>query len=344
MSRRTSHRCHVKIHPGCWSARLAIVLAVGLVLAGCASSDSSGSKQTAASADDAGGTGEAGDPSILVGTFQVKLTPATSHAAAATAVVGKVYDGATPSTTIWEKPQVDGDCTLTTPRVPYCTTPCGSAACVEDDTCIAYPAARSVGTVTVEGLHTTAGDTKFQMVPIANGYQPPAGTVLEYPPFDEGDAVVFTSAGDHFSGFSLTSSGIAPLVLTSPTLELKSGSALSLTWEPGSLSTASIHVKLDISHHGGTKGQILCDTSDTGALTISAELVTRLLDLGVAGYPSIVVTRHTTGSVVIAAGRVDLDVSSAVEQSVEVPGIVSCARDAECPQGQACQSDLTCSG
>jgi hypothetical protein len=323
---------------------MAIVIAC--VVGGCSGSKSSGSNETDASDEDVGGTAGAsgtGDPSLLVGTFQVKLTPATSQGAAATAVFGKVYDGATPSTIVWESPQVDGDCTLTTPRVPYCSTPCGSAACVEDDTCVAYPTARGVGTVNVEGLQTRAGATNFKMTPIANGYQPPAGTTLEYPPFDEGDAVTFTPAGAYYPGFSLKSSGVAPLVLTSTTLELQSGSPLVLTWDPGSLSTASIHVKLDISHHGGTKGQILCDTSDTGALAISAELMTKLLDLGVAGYPSIVVTRHATGSAVIAAGRVDLDVSSVVEQSVTVEGLASCADDGDCPQGQACQSDLTCS-
>jgi hypothetical protein len=253
-------------------------------------------------------------------------------------VLGKVYDGPTPDTIIWEKPQVDGACTLTTPRVPFCSTPCGgSAACVEDDTCLAYPTARGVGNVTVSGLGAT-----FTMMPIANTYQPPAGVTLAYPPFSEGDAVSFSAAGDYFPVFSLTSQGIAPLALTSTSLLLKSGTPLALAWTPGAAGNATIHVKLDISHHGGTKGQIECDGADNGSLTVSAALITKLVGLGVAGYPSVIVTRHAVGSTVISAGSVDLEIASVVEQSVSVDGLTSCTDDAGCPTGETCQTDLSC--
>lgn len=330
---------------GIWrNTRLALLVVVLRSMSGCLSSIRVGAVDDGAAGSDGTGLNGMGDPNTLVGTFQVKVTPETTRAAAATIVFGKVYDGATPSTIVWENPQVDGDCTLTTPRVPYCSTPCGgTAACVEENTCLDYPATRGVGVVKVDGLRTVSGATSFDMKPVANAYQPPAGTTLEYPPFDEGDSVTFTAAGDYFAGFSLKSSGITPLVLVSTSLTLQPDSPITLKWEPGSSSTASVQVKLDISHHGGTKGQILCDTADSGELIISAALVTQLIDLGVAGYPSIIVTRHASGSAVIAAGRVDLDVSSTVEQSVDVEGLVSCADDGDCPTGQACQSDLTCS-
>jgi len=101
-------------------------------------------------------------------------------------------------------------------------------------------------------------------------------------------------------------------------------------------------VKLDISHHGGSKGMIECDTDDDGALDIPSELVTSLLDLGAAGYPTIIVTRHSDGSTRIAPGFVHLSAASSVEKAVGVPGLSSCNEDTDCLMGKTCQSDLSC--
>ena len=331
----------------CTAVTAPLVAVAWLSLGGCGSSDSStgaasaGSSAASAGSNSGGSSGAAaaGDSSTLVGSFQVKLTAESDLGAANTTVVGKVYDGPTPATVVWESPQVDGDCTLTTPRVPFCNTPCGgSAACVEDDTCLAYPTARGVGAVTVSGLAASP----FQLTAVSNTYQAPASATLAYPPFADGDPVSVSAAGDYFGAFSINAKGIAPLVLQSTGLALKTGQALELSWAKGATSDAKIHVKLDISHHGGSKGQIECDTADSGALSVSAALVTKLLNLGVAGYPTVIVTRHSTGSTVIAAGRVDLEVSSVVEQAVTVEGLASCTSDDDCATGQTCQNDLTC--
>jgi hypothetical protein len=285
----------------------------------------------------------AGDPDVLVGTFQVKLSLVPGSTAPTSAVLGKVYDGATPATVVWESPVIDGECTLTTPRVPFCSPLCGgSAACVEDDVCEPYPSARSVGAVSVSGLHASDGRASFVMTPIANAYQPPAGVALDYPPFGEGEPVTFSATGEYFAAFSIESRGLLPLDLTSPDITLRRGEPVELGWVPGAPDNASVHVKLDISHHGGSKGQIECDTSDSGALTISAELITKLIDLGISGYPTVIVTRWAFGSAVIAAGRVDLEVSSVVEREIGVEGLTSCTADAQCPRGQSCQSDSSC--
>lgn len=331
-----------------------LVPTAALSLAACGSSSdspaasagaSSGGSGNAGSGNSAGSVGAAGagDPSKLVGSFLVKLAAKTETADANATVLGKVYDAPTPANLVWETAQTDGDCKLLTPRVPYCSTPCGSGAvCVEDDTCVADPTSHSVGTVTVTGLRTTAGASSFTMTAIKNAYQPSGDTTLAYPPFAEGDAVTFAAAGGDFAAFSLTSKGVTPLEVTSTALELKSGVPIALTWTKGGLSDAKIHVKLDISHHGGTKGQIECDTDDSGSLTISAALVGKLLDLGVAGFPSVIVTRHTIGSTVISPGLVELEIASLVEQFVAVDGLTSCTEDTQCADGQTCQDDLTC--
>ncbi|HEX2673919.1 MAG TPA: hypothetical protein VHM25_23745 [Polyangiaceae bacterium] len=325
--------------PSRWQTHSAVLLPIcALILAAC-----SGSSDSPAGPAGAAGSPASGDPDKLVGSFQVKLTPASDLGAASTSVVGKIYDGITPPTTIWEHPQVDGDCTLTTPRVPFCSTPCGGgAACVENDTCLAYPAAHSAGAITMTGLTATSGSALIDLMLVSNTYQAPPSVPLAYPPFAEGDAISLTAKGDYFPAFKLNAKGIAPLALASGELALKSGQPLAVNWTKGNESSAKIHVKLDISHHGGSKGQIECDTDDSGSLSIGAALITKLLSLGVAGFPTVIVTRHTIGSTVIAPGRVELELSSTVEQGVTIEGLKSCTDKADCPDGQECQNDLTC--
>lgn len=332
----------------------ALALLLGLAPA-CGSGDGDGDDSGDSTGDDAGGSESGGDTGeeqspILIGSFQVGLvapvpangdTPATPGKST---LFGKIYDGPTPAQIVWEPGTKDGDCQLLTPRVPFCATPCGgSAVCVEDDTCVAYPAAGSAGTVTVTGVETGAGEREFTMDPIANNYQPSGGVSLAYPAFAEGDEITLAASGDHFEAFTLRARGIAQLALTNKTISLKDGAPVDLTWTaPAQAGASTVHVKLDISHHGGTKGMITCDTADAGALTISAPLVKQLLDLGVAGFPTIIVTRSSVGSATIAEGRIDLVVSSDVEHVVEIDGLASCTADVDCSDGKTCQSDLTC--
>jgi hypothetical protein len=289
-----------------------------------------------------------GDPNVLVGSFVVSLVEAvpattTSQATEAfTQLVGVVFDGPSPALTVWTQTASEGACRLLIPSVPFCSVSCGgSAGCVADEVCQAYPTARSVGTIVVKGLHTAAGVSEFSLDPVANGYQ--TVDALPFPAFTEGEAIRVETGGGDYAPFVVVSSGIAPLVLADGALALARDQALALSWTlPATAGTSTIHVKLDISHHGGSKGKIECDTDDDGSLTVAASLVTSLLDLGVAGFPTIVVARHAVGSTTIAPGRVDLEIVSDLEVTVEVPGVTSCNEDTDCSDGQTCQTDLTC--
>ncbi|PKN53982.1 MAG: hypothetical protein CVU56_28980 [Deltaproteobacteria bacterium HGW-Deltaproteobacteria-14] len=279
---------------------------------------------------------------MLVGSFLVRLVPPVGGVAGSTAVIGKVYDGPTPSPLGYERVQSDGACEVLVPVVPFCADGCsGGAICVVGDTCAAYPTAQDVGAVTVSGVENAAGDTSFTMNAIAKTYQPTGGS-LPYPAFAEGDTLGVASSGGAFTPFAITAKGVAQLVLDDVTLVLERDTDLAVGWVAGNEPSAVIDVRLDISHHGGTKGVLTCRTADSGALTIPGQLVTALLDLGYAGLPTIVVTRHTTGSALVEAGRVDLDVSSQIEVGVEIPGLVSCTDTSQCPDGATCQDDLTC--
>lgn len=320
---------------------LALALVAAPIAAGCntASTSDAGTADGGVTTPDAGHV-DAGGPPPTIGSFQVRLVDPAPPNDGYTSVFGKVYDGPTPQAIIWDLKKTDGPCRLLEPRVPFCNTPCGgSAACVADDTCQAYPRAKSVGDVTVRGLRPM----EFAMSPISNNYQTPVGLTLPYPAFDEGGAISVEAAGGALAGFSISAKGVAPLVLGAGELMLQSGSALQLSWTPPAMGgVSSIHVKLDISHHGGTKGMIECDAADLGALTISAPLIGDLLALGVAGFPTIIVTRSAKGTASIAQGIVELAVIAEVEAGVKIPGLTSCTDDTECPMGTTCQADLTC--
>ena len=302
--------------------------------------------------DDGGVTGgpdaSVGDVTPLVGTISVNLVPELMSAGTTTpahsALLGKVFDGPQPDAVIWEKQTTSGDCTLYTPRVPFCATPCGpSAVCVETDTCKAYPTAQLLGDITVTGLVTTGGESSFTMKAIANAYQPPSSIQLDYPTFHEGEKFEMKTAGSSFApSFTIGTRGVAPLVLTTSPINLAQNTPLALAWTAPAAQGSTIHIKLDISHHGGSKGKLECDVADSGSTTIEGAVMTQLLNLGAAGYPTIIVTRSHAGSAAVSAGRVDLLAVSTVEKPVNVPGIVSCTDTTECPMGQTCQSDLTC--
>lgn len=330
--------------------RVALVGAVVSVVpvVGCG-----GSSPADGDTGDTGDTGDIGDSGSEVGeqlgTFSVQLiAPRLENDGTTTpgytSVLGKVYDGVTPETVTWDAAAASGDCVLSIPRVPFCSPACGSnMACVADNTCAAYPTAQSVGSVHLDGVKTASG-AGVDLTAVANSYQV-AGATLAYPAFAEGDAIKLTASGSVFAtAFTASSKGVAALALgNAGSMALAAGAPLALTWSAPATSAASaIHVKLDISHHGGSKGKIECDTAYSSSLSVASALVDQLLGLGVAGYPTIIVTRAATGHAAVATGHIDLVVSSEVEVAVGVPGVQSCTTDDQCTAPAICQDDLTC--
>jgi hypothetical protein len=329
--------------------------AVAVCALSLACSSSKAEPGTSSGGGSAAGTGTTGgsstgggsaNPRELVGSFQIQVTvddedPSTG----ATSVIGKVSDGPAPATVSWEVAKTEGSCQLEKPSVPFCDPACeGGEVCVANDACQAYPTGHSVGEVRLDGVQLVAGASPVTLKEIAAAYQPPAGTAFAYPPFAEGDDVTLTAAGGDYMAFQLSAKGVAPLTLSSSDFEIATGKALTLTWAAAQAPQQSqIHVRLEISHHGGgSRGVVECDTDDTGALTIPSALLDELVELGVAGFPTLVVTRSTTGSASIAVGQVNLVVSSKLEQAVTVNGVVSCTEDTDCSDGKICQMDLTC--
>lgn len=314
---------------------------------------------TAVSKSDAGAvsTPDAGATSTAkIGEFSLQLvapvaaTETITATAGYTALLGKVFDGPATETTVWTKKDQAEGCTLLTPQVPFCEKPCGSGnVCVADDTCQKSPTAIGAGTLSVKGVKTETGATEFTSdtsKDIKYAYQTPVGVSLAYPAFAEGDSIELSLSGDTgVSAFSLKGKGIATLeLLDGNSYPLAAGKGLALTWKAPAAATGSrIVVKLDISHHGGSKGKIECDVDDDGSFTIPAKLVDALTALGVAGFPSVSITRAAVTSVLTEKGRIDLRLFSYFDRPIEVPGLVSCSGDdSECPSGKKCRDDKTC--
>ena len=308
---------------------------------------SSGSGNGTAGSNSAGsnsaGNGSTGSQEV-VGTFQVQvLADEADLATGMTKIVGQVTDAPVPPNVVWTVTKEEGGCRLETPSVPFCDPGCGADVCGADNKCRPYPMGHSVGAVTLQGVKLMAGGSEIALKEIAKAYQPPAGTMIAYPPFSSSDDVSVHAAGGDYAPFDLTAKGVDPLAFTSTDFELDTGKPLVLKWAGAEDPKSSqMYVKLDISHHGGAKGLIECDVDDTGSLTISAALITDLMGLGVAGFPSVVAMRQSIDTAPIAPGLVKLEVSARTEHFVTVKGVSSCTADEDCPDGGKCQMDFTC--
>lgn len=284
----------------------------------------------------------------VIGAFQAAIEAAQSS----TEVIGQVKDAPVPPNIVWTDTEEDGDCRLQEPSVPFCDPGCGGDICVDGNTCVPYPMGHSVGEVTVEGVQLESGETKLVLKEINTNYQAPPNTAYAFPPFVEGEPVQIHAAGGEYPAFDLLASAIAPLELSSSDFTVEEGKPLALTWNAASKpNSSSVHLKLDIAHHGGARGRIECDTADDGELTISGSMITALIGLGVAGFPTVELTRISRGGASIPQGCVELRVSSFVSQLVTVTGVTSCTDTTceagnsdciPCPDGMMCRADLVC--
>jgi hypothetical protein len=339
---------------------------IALAVLGCGSNDaadtggagSSGSGGNAGSGGSAagganGGTAGAGSGASggLLGGFKVNLSRADAITSSQgfTTVHGSVYESARPPIGAWNTEDEQSGCVLLTPRPLLCSPACGAGqTCVEDDSgvhCVMLSRSTSAGTLRITGLATVDGPAELRVEPTVTtssvSYQ---SATLPENALAEGAEVRIEASGGTFEPFELRATGIATLEVADAEFPLERGSSASLRWTPpAEPEIGRIQITLDISHHGGLKGQIECNVADTGSFEIPADMVTALIDLGVAGYPTIGITRLARGTTDVARGTVELVVYSGTERPVTIPGLVSCMGPADCAEGQTCDlSDYTC--
>lgn len=291
-------------------------------------------------------------PDVVIGTFSLEMEaprPATAldtARAGSSGLVGTVGDKPAPNRIVFEIARKVGDCTLFTPRHPFCDPSCGREVCVEDDTCEADRVLQDVGTLVLGGITTTEGAHEITLVSVRNTYQNGA-VEMPYPAFQALDLVTLTSTGGPTAPFNAPFTvgvqGIETLQVPETDHELLPDTPLALTWTaPTTAGSSQIRIKLDISHHGGSKGHIECVVEDNGSTTIDAELITDLLALGVAGFPSVLIQREATGTTQLAAGKVALTLFEYAERWIVIDGLVSCTDSTQCEAPQVCLPNKSC--
>ena len=334
---------------------LPLIASLACTAAGCSDAEDAAEQSDTGTAGSGDGaclppTAEGLEGAPLIGAISVQVVgPADGSTGVAprdgySAVTGKVADKENPQAVIWEEQGTEGDCTLYTPRVPFCETPCtGSDVCVADDTCATRAVSQDAGEMTMEGVATAEGVRSWTMSKVGATYQP-VGLSLAYPPFGEGDTVTVSAAGSAtVPAFTMQATGVSDMVLGATSYPLVRDSALELTWTPPtSCDATTVAVLLDISHHGQSKGKVECRTADDGAMAIAPALVSQLLDLGVSGYPTVIAERQSRGVVHLPNGNVELVVESRSEVAISIDGLISCNDDSNCPAGTTCQTDLVC--
>lgn len=327
-------KCLVKRSSFVWCAPL---VAMALVTFGCSSSEPDPKPGASGGASSTGGspsgTGHAAASAIPHrephGGVNVDLAPASDSGAGYTTVIARFFDGPTPEASPLKLDSELGDCKLWVPDFPFCSEPCAPDACTADEECTPYPSPLGVGTLTIEGLGPVL---TLQPSSTMQVYQAPS---LANPACPAG-APVTASASD----LQLEATCIPQLELSGPDpITVMSGQAVKVSWVAAA-AEARIRIGLDVAHHGGKKGEIDCDVPDTGSFEIPEPLVTKLVGLGVAGYPTINVTR-VSRAVDASRKEVQLLLSSNVVRAVDT-GVKSCQESSQCPQGQACLDTKIC--
>ncbi len=265
------------------------------------------------------------------GGFEVE--PASSY----TTVVGAVADGTAPAT-ILDVAIDDGDCRLLHPRTLFCDPGCDPGwVCDVGGVCVEAPVNVDIGPVAIEGL---GGPVDVEAIPPTNIYNFTGD--LPFPAFAPGDRIELYT-GNLRLGPSLVAYGIDDLDVDGDSVPLEADVDLALTWAPPSVDLdARVHVEVNIANHGGVPAKIVCETDDDGELTVAADVVTGLLDVGWSGFPSVTFTRRSADVAETDDGCFDFSVQSVVALPAEIPGLISCSGPDDCPPDQDCLPDLTC--
>lgn len=285
----------------------------------------------------AGGTGVANAPH---GIFEVRYVTGESAATSFADITGLVRDGAPVQLVLWEKKKTEGDCSIYTPRIPFCTSCSSPRMCAADNVCRLPPTSLPVGKVTLTGLNSPSGANPFELAPVTSttGTYYQCAENLPLPPCTVGGAIALDATGEgQFPAFNIAARCIAPLVVTNTECMIESGRDFALTWLPGTVADARVGFELDLSHHGGTRGRLVCDTADSGSLRVPGALIKSLMDLGVTGFPKAEIKRVFTNQSAVGSGQVELRLRSDREFLVDIPGLQSCNINAECVAPETCQ-------
>jgi hypothetical protein len=291
------------------------------------------------------------DPAAVIGAFDIRLVPDDPGSAmspptpAYVAIQGRVSSSPRPPLLTLEETAREGPCRIEVPSAPFCSS-CRDGICIKGGICVPHPQPRSAGTVTIEGVKTipATGPVRMGPQPPQFFYQPGGDVTIAFPPFAEGAPVRLQASGGDVPAFEIAGRGTTLLEVTTPTpLMMDRDKPLSLRWKAAGVAGISrVGIAVDISHHGGFKGQITCDADDSGAIEVPATLVSKLMDLGVAGYPTLTATRRSSAQAQLPTGRVELNIVAERILPIVITGYTSCGENDPCPPGKTCGQDGLC--
>jgi hypothetical protein len=199
---------------------------------------------------------------------------------------------------MWEPTLSVGDCIYLTAIQPgFCEPACDyDSYCDEEGECQLWPPRVDAGEMLLTGL---AAD--ITMVPNENSYYNVPGDTPDVM-FTGGETATLTAEGNHLPSFELSTVTPEPLTADPPCdAELVAGQDFTVTWTPGS-GTARVRWEMITMMHAGNGPMILCETADTGSVTVAGEIITRYLE-DVTQWPTYQLSRYTRDIVDLGDGE-----------------------------------------
>jgi len=287
-----------------------------------------------------------GPPGPERGVFQLSMDSAHPSGEVPFRVVsGSVFDVELGRSTFTEERMAEG-CVIAKIRGPACEPRCeGGTGCSYEGLCKPFGARVQVGEVTISGLTTESGDERVSLPSVSGEpYYPEPGVQLAFPACHEGEPLTLSAEGGYYDAFGIDTTCIAPLDVTLPTpLAVNRAEPLELSWvPPASPMPSRILVVLELTQDGPPGERLFCNLPDTGHYTISAELVTGLMDLGVRGYPYLRLRRAIVAYAAVDGGFISFGSQSPWVTYLSGPNLISCMDSSECPIPQTCSQDLLC--
>lgn len=269
------------------------------------------------------------------GRFRVSLQAKFS------AFEGSLANGVVPAH-VPDVVKTQGDCILYQPPSLSCDPPCGpNERCDRSGKCIAAPRNQDLGKVYVRGM-----SKDLDIEPKEPGFHYVNEGTLPHP-VTKGSQELQLFVSDAPGGaLALHAYGIEALEGTPTKVKLEKGKDLDLVWTAAKDSERSkMLLSLNVNNHGAAASWITCAVPDTGSYALPGELIMALFDAGVSGFPSLEFNRVSIDSKSLSGDAdacLEFAVQSPVTIDVEVPGLVSCKDDSDCPEGQSCKDDLSC--
>jgi hypothetical protein len=176
-----------------------------------------------------------------------------------------------------------------------------------------------------------------RITPFVPGYNY-SNTAVANPPVTPDALVELRVPDSPWGPITLHAVGVTPLVASTDPLLIDTESDLLVTWTPPTgLDRSTVYFTVNIDQHGNSPILLSCEWPDTGSGSVPATLLEQLVNAGVTGFPSALITRHTADRVDVGPdGCMDLEVTSPRPMSVRVDGFTPCNGPGQCPPPQEC--------